>query len=164
MTNSSERASDLASDLARRPKLRSDTPEMIPKRLLQAMLALVLATVALVGYSALTGRDHVGVPQPSTIVSERQIILEGHSAQAVTVYNADKSVLLDLPHGGFVTVIQSGLQTNRRKHGIDPLLPVRLVKYKNGRLTIEDDLTGWSAELYAFGADNRAAFERLLVQ
>lgn len=146
------------------PKLRSNNPEVIPKKLLLAMLTLVLATVALVGYAALTGRDHVGVPKPSAVVSERQIILEGHSAQAVTVYNTDKSVLIDLPHGGFVTVIQSGLQTTRRKFGIDPLLPVRLVKYQNGRLTIEDDLTGWSAELYAFGADNQASFERLLNQ
>ena len=153
-----------SSKMARMPKLRSENPEMIPKRLLLGMLALALSTVALVGYSALTGRDHVGVPKPSPIVSERQIILEGHSAQAVTVYNVDKSVMIDLPHGGFVTVIQSGLQTTRRKFGIDPLLPVRLVKYKNGRLTIEDDLTGWSAELYAFGSDNRAAFERLLAQ
>ena len=153
-----------SSDTARTPKLRSENPEMIPKRLLLGMLALALSTVVLVGYAALTGRDQVGVPKPSTIVSERQIILEGHSAQAVTVYNVDKSVIIDLPHGGFVTVIQSGLETTRRKFGIDPLLPVRLVKYKNGRLTIEDDLTGWSAELYAFGSDNRAAFERLLAQ
>ena len=106
-------STDLATDLARTPKLRSENPEMIPKRLLQGMLALVLATVALVGYAALTGRAHVGVPQPSTVVSERQIILEGHSAQAVTVYNIDKSVMIDLPHGGFVTVIQSGLETTR---------------------------------------------------
>ena len=150
--------------LPRTPKLRSDNPEMIPLPLLRGMLVLVLAVVALVSYSVLTGRDHVGVPQPSVVVKERQIILEGHSAQAVTVYNIDKSVLIDLPHGGFVTVIQSGLATERRKFGIDPLLPVRLVKYKNGRLTIEDDLTGWSAELYAFGADNTASIEKLLAQ
>lgn len=153
-----------SSELSRTPKLRSENPEMIPKKLLLGMLALVLATVALVGFSAVTGRDHVGVPKPAAVVSERQIILEGHSAQAVTVYNADKTVLIDLPHGGFVTVIQSGLATERRKFGIDPMLPVRLVKYENGRLVIEDDLTGWSAELYAFGADNQASFERLLTQ
>lgn len=148
----------------RTPKLRSDNPEMIPMPLLRGMLVLVLATVALVAFSVLTGRDHVGVPKPSPVVTEREIILQGHSAQAVTVMNADGTVLIDLPHGGFVTVIQSGLATERRKFGIDPLLPVRLVRYQNGRLTIEDSLTGWSAELYAFGADNKAAFERLLAQ
>jgi putative photosynthetic complex assembly protein len=148
--------------LPRTPKLRSDNPEMIPLPLLRGMLALALATVALVAFAALTGREPVGVPQPSAIVTERPIVLQGHSAQAVTVLNVDGTVLVDLPHGGFVTVIQSSLATERRKHGVDPLLPVRLVKYENGRLTIEDDHTGWSAELYAFGADNKAAFERLL--
>lgn len=152
------------STLIRNPKLHSDNPEMIPLPLLRGMLVLVLATVALVGYAALTGRAHVGVPKVSTVVTERQIVLEGHSAQAVTVKNVDGTVLVDLPHGGFVTVIQSGLATERRKYGIDPELPVRLVQYENGRLTVEDDLTGWSAELYAFGADNKAAFERLLSQ
>jgi putative photosynthetic complex assembly protein len=150
--------------LPRTPKLRSDNPEMIPTPLLRAMLVLVLATVAVVAFSVLTGRDHVGVPKPSAIVSEREIVLQGHTAQAVTVMKTDGTVLIDLPHGGFVTVIQSGLATERRKFGIDPLLPVRLVQYQNGRLTVEDDQTGWSAELYAFGADNKAAFERLLAQ
>lgn len=153
-----------STNLPRTPKLRSENPEMIPRALLRGMLVLVLATLALVSFAVLTGRDHVGVPKEAAIINERQIILQGHSAQAVTVLNVDGSVMLDLPHGGFVTVIQSGLATERRKHGIDPLLPVRLVKYENGRLTIEDDETGWSAELYAFGADNEAAFERLLAQ
>lgn len=152
------------STLPRKPKLRSENPEMIPKALLRGMLTLVLATLAVVSFSVVTGRNHVGVPKPSTVVQEREIILQGHSAQAVTVLNLDGSVMLDLPHGGFVTVIQSGLATERRKHGVDPLLPVRLVRYENGRLTVEDDHTGWSAELYAFGADNKAAFERLLAQ
>lgn len=152
------------STLPRTPKLRSDNPEMIPKVLLRGMLGLVLATLAVVTFSVLTDRDHVGVPKPSTVVQQREIVLQGHSAQAVTVLNTDGTVMLDLPHGGFVTVIQSGLATERRKHGVDPLLPVRLVRYENGRLTIEDDHTGWSAELYAFGADNTAAFERLMAQ
>jgi putative photosynthetic complex assembly protein len=152
------------STMPRTPKLRSDNPEMIPKALLRGMLALVVATVALVGYASVTDRPLVGVPKPSAVVREQMIVLQGHSAQAVTVINADGTIMLNLPHGGFVTVIQSGLATERRKYGIDPLLPVRLVQYENGRLTIEDDHTGWSAELYAFGADNKAAFERLLSQ
>jgi putative photosynthetic complex assembly protein len=61
-------------------------------------------------------------------------------------------------------VIQNGLATERKKHRVDPLLPVRIVEYANGRLAVEDPETGWSIELYAFGAENRAAFERLLDQ
>ena len=139
-------------------------PAMIPTNLLLAMLALVLASVILTGYSALTGRDQVGVPKPADILAERSIILQGGGAQAVTVLAADGSLLIDLPHGGFITVIQNGLERARLTAGVDKLLPVRIVKFANGRLTVVDDYSGWTAELGAFGNDNRAAFERLMSQ
>jgi putative photosynthetic complex assembly protein len=128
------------------------------------MLALALATLAVVSLAVATGRAPTGVPAQADVLREKWIVLEGLNAQAVIVRDADGQVLMDLPHGGFVTVIQSGLATERRKHGVDPLKPLRIVEYANGRLVAEDPETGWSAELYAFGADNKAAFERLLDQ
>ena len=142
----------------------SDDKDMIPKPLLWAMLALVLSSLVVVGFSVLTGRAPVGVPKPAAIVAERSIILQGGGAQAVTVLAADGSVLIDLPHGGFITVIQNGMERARHTAGVDKLLPLRIVEYANGRLTAVDDYTGWSAELGAFGSDNRAAFERLMSQ
>jgi putative photosynthetic complex assembly protein len=138
------------------------TPDMIPRPLLLAMLALVLATLALTSFAALTGRAPVGQPIDAAIVQERSVILQGKSAQAVTVLDAQGQLMMDLPHGGFITVIQSGLARARTVARVDHSLPVRIVEYANGRLTVIDDATGWSAELGAFGSDNRAAFERLL--
>jgi putative photosynthetic complex assembly protein len=138
--------------------------ELIPKGLLLAMLALVVASLALVSYAVWSGRAHVGQPIPAAILAERDVILDGHGAKAVTVRATDGSVLLDLAHGGFITVIQNSLERVRYVHGIDKTLPVRLVHYANGRLTIIDPETGWSAELGDFGSDNKAAFERLMSQ
>jgi putative photosynthetic complex assembly protein len=152
------------SPLIHEPGFHSRNPEMVPKALLLGMLALALATVAIVSFASLTGREPVAQPAAAAVLREKWIVLEGLSAQAVIVRNTDGSVLLDLPHGGFVTVIQSGIHTERRKHGVDQTKPVRIVEYANGRLVAEDPATGWSAELYAFGADNKAAFERLLDQ
>ncbi len=135
--------------------------EMIPKALLRGMLALVLVSLALTTYAVVTDRPRVGVPAPAAIVSQRAVILDGKNAQAVTVRTPDGAVLLDLARGGFITVIQNAMATERKRYGVDPLLPVNLVKYANGRFTVEDPETGWSAELYAFGGDNKAAFERL---
>jgi putative photosynthetic complex assembly protein len=146
------------------PAFRDRDREMIPRTLLRAMAALVLASLAIVSFAVLTGRDTVGRPAAAAVTAERTIALIGGGAQAVTVLDAHGAVLADLAHGGFVTVVQNGLMTTRRRHGIDPDRPVRLVAYANGRLAIEDPLTGWSVELYAFGADNRAAFERLLAR
>ena len=148
----------------RQPALRNQKAEMIPTALLRGMLALALVTLAITTVAVVTDRPTVGQPKASEVVASRAIILEGLDAQAVTVRNTDGSVLMDLPHGGFVTVIQNGLATERRKHQVDPLKPVRIVEYQNGRLAVEDPETGWSIELYAFGQDNKAAFERLLDQ
>ena len=52
----------------------------------------------------------------------------------------------------------------RTTAGVDQTKPVRIVEYANHRLTVLDAFTGWSAELGAFGSDNRAAFERLMSQ
>ena len=142
----------------------SDSPDMIPKPLLWAMLVLVLSSLALVSFAVYTGRAHVGVPKAAAIVAERDIILKGGGAQAVTVLDTNGAVLMDLPHGGFITVIQNAMERARFTDGVDKMLPIRIVKYENGRLTALDDYTGWSAELGAFGSDNRAAFERLMSQ
>ncbi len=151
------------------PYISSSSPrqherEMIPRVLLWGMFALAMAALVITSVSVMTGRDRVGVPAPSTPVAERMLILEGKSAQSVVVRDADGTVLLDLPHGGFITVIQSAMARARLVARIEGNPPMRIVKYQNGRLVAEDPATGWSAELYAFGGDNKAAFERLLAE
>ncbi len=136
--------------------------EMIPRTLLLGMAALALSTLALASYSVVSGRAHVGVPVAGTAVHSTPIVLIGKSAQAVVVERPDGTVLADLPHGGFITVIQSGMARERLVHGIKDNPPINIVAYDNGRLVAEDPTTGWSAELYAFGSDNRAAFVRLI--
>lgn len=141
---------------------RRPEKEMIPKGLLIAMAALALSSLVLVSYSVLTKRPHEGVPAASQPVSETLLILEGQSAQAVTVRDKDGKLLMDLPHGGFITVIQNAMTRERTVAGVQGNPPVKIVRYENGRLVAEDPATGWTAELYAFGDDNKAAFERLL--
>jgi putative photosynthetic complex assembly protein len=148
--------------LVHAPGFHSRDKDLVPRALLWAMFGLAMSALVITGFAVLTGREPVAQPEASTVLRDRWIVLEGHDAKAVTVRNVDGTVMLDLPHGGFVTVIQSGLVTERRKHKVDALLPVRIVEYANGRLAVEDPETGWSIELYAFGSDNKAAFERLL--
>jgi putative photosynthetic complex assembly protein len=146
------------------PGFRSREKELVPRTLLWAMFALAMSALAITVFASVTDRPPEGQPQAAEVLRERWIVLEGHGAKAVTVRDVDGAVLADMSHGGFVTVIQNGLQTERKRHAADPLRPVRIVEYKNGRLAVEDPDTGWSVELYAFGGENKAAFERLLDQ
>lgn len=144
------------------PGIHHPETGMIPTRMLVAMAFLVASALAIVGAASISGRPVVGVPQASAVTAERLLILEGHGAKAVTVRNIDGSVIADMAHGGFVTVVQNGLERVRRVHGVALDLPVRLVRHADGRLSLIDPETDWNVELYAFGSDNKAAFERLL--
>jgi len=136
--------------------------EIIPKVLLRAMFGLALASLIIASYASFTGRTPVGRPEAAAVLAERMIILQGGGSKAVKVLDADGTLLLDLPHGGFITVVQNAMETERGRSGIDPLLPLRLVSYANGRLTVEDPETGWSVETQGFGSYNEAAFRQLL--
>jgi putative photosynthetic complex assembly protein len=138
--------------------------QMIPKGLLIGMGLLALSALGLASYASFTDRPLEGVPVTGKVIRERTLILQGHDAQAVTVLDESGAVLADMAHGGFVTVVQNALATARHRHGVDQSLPVRLVEYEGNRLVLEDPATGESFELYAFGSNNKAAFERLLDQ
>lgn len=147
--------------LADRP---STEREMIPRALLWAMLGLALSALAITAFAVLTDRPPVGQPVPGKVVAERELILEGRSAQAVTVFAKDGTLIADMDHGGFVTVIQNAIQRARTVARVEGNPPIKIVKYDNGRLVAEDPASGASIELYAFGKDNKAAVERLLDQ
>lgn len=144
------------------PMRHEDSRSMAPPVLIRGLFGMAMLSVAMVAWAQWTDLPQSGVPQASEVVQERVFSLIGGGAQAVTVLDENGALLADLAHGGFVTVIQNGLQRARQVHGVDPDLPIRVVRYANGRLTAHDDITGWSVELASFGADNRAAFERLM--
>lgn len=141
---------------------RADNNDMIPIGLVRGMFGLVAVTLALVTYASVTGREQVAIPAPAPIVQEWTISLVGNDAQSVTVLDQHGNLIADMDHGGFVTVIQNGLMTMRRRHGIDSTLPLQIVQFENGRLAAIDPLTDYRVELTQFGSDNQAAFERLL--
>ncbi len=141
---------------------RQDKNDMIPIGLVRMMFALPVAALILVGYASLTDRQRVAIPPAAPVEQSWTISLVGHDAQAVSVYDAEGALLADLEHGGFVTVIQNGLMTMRRRHGLDPTLPIDIVRFENGRLAAIDPLTDYRVELTQFGRDNQAALERLL--
>ncbi|NBB98891.1 MAG: photosynthetic complex assembly protein [Alphaproteobacteria bacterium] len=141
---------------------RQDNNDMIPVGLVRAMFALPVLALILVTYASVTGREKAAVPPPAPVEQQWSLRMIGHDAQAVTVLRADGSVLADMDHGGFVTVIQNGLMTMRRRHDIDPTLPVDIIRFENGRLAAIDPLTDYRVELNVFGPENHAAFEAML--
>lgn len=145
--------------------LRERDREMIPKQLLRAMLLLVVTCLALVTAATVSDRPLVAVPPANVaVLQERSIKLYGEMDGSARVYDADGTLIVDLPadKGGFIAGIASVMARERGKIGVPADLPIRLVRFADGRLGLRDDVTGWHAELIGFGADNFASFARLL--
>jgi putative photosynthetic complex assembly protein len=136
--------------------------DKIPAGLVRMMAALALATLGIVTFAVVSERPRVGVPHAAPVVQERRMVLLEGQHNAVTALDEEGRQIVALDNGGFISVVLNGLNHERRKQGAAMDSVVTLTRYANGRLTLSDSATGWSAELQAFGAGNMAAFERLL--
>jgi putative photosynthetic complex assembly protein len=143
---------------------KSYDKEMIPRILLRAMLALVLSVLALVTYARLTDMPLSATPPVGAVVVERTILLTGELSGAATIRETDGTLIADMSpeEGGFVSGIYRVLVRERTKHRVALDSPVILRRQDNGRVSIHDPSTGWSADLMGFGIDNARVFARLL--
>ncbi|GAA0290345.1 photosynthetic complex assembly protein PuhC [Rhodovulum strictum] len=151
-------------DPQKRPR-KTDGMEKIPTIMIKAMFGMVLLALALVTWARVTDKPLSALPDHNApIAIERQIVIEGSNSGRATVYDTEGNIIREFGplEGGFISGIWRVLRHERGKIDAPVDAPVRLVRYESGRLSLYDDLTGWRAELIGFGADNAAAFARLL--
>lgn len=146
--------------------IHAEDKDLVPRRMVRAMLALVLLVLALVSVARLTGQPLISTPPPGAVTAERLIVLDGDMAGAAQVHTPDGALIADLTpeEGGFISGVHRVLLHERKKHGVAPDAPVLLLQRDTGRLELHDPSTGWRADLMGFGADNARAFARLLAQ
>lgn len=156
----SDRTASLANQMKHRDR------EMVPKVLVRAMFALMFISVALVAIARWTDMPLRGVAPDSPIVAERMITLQGseNRADGVAVLDEAGSQIAHstLNKSGFIDVISASIARERAVAGVTTNDPLRLVRRENGHTAILDPATGWSIELIGYGADNVAAFARLI--
>ncbi|MEW9921727.1 photosynthetic complex assembly protein PuhC [Marimonas sp. MJW-29] len=150
------------SSLANQMKMRDR--EMVPRVLVMAMFALMVASLALVSFAVLTDQPLRGVPADSPVVAERAITLEGTRNAGVRVLDASGAEIAhsQMRRAGFIDVIWVAISRERKVQGITGNPDLRLVRFANGHTAIIDPATDWSIELIGYGKDNIAAFARLL--
>ena len=138
--------------------------DMVPAVLVKAMFALMLASVALVGYASITDRPVIAVPAHSDIVAEREITLIGDRSTGVQVFAADGTPLAHSTDdkAGFIDVIWVSVNRERIVQNAATDAPLRVVRRENGHVAVIDDTTGWKIELIGYGQDNVAAFAKLI--
>ncbi|MDF1727740.1 MAG: photosynthetic complex assembly protein PuhC [Sulfitobacter sp.] len=150
------------SPLAHQMKARDR--EMVPRALILAMFGLMVASLALVSFAQLTDQPLRGVAAESAVVRSLPITLDGTRSDGVAVLDAEGRQIAhsDQRRAGFIGVIWISVGRARKLQGIEGNPPLDLQRLENGHTNIFDPATGWSIELIGYGADNVAAFAKLI--
>lgn len=138
--------------------------ELIPRRLVIALFSMAIAAVLLVSFAVLTDRPLEGQPKEAPVVASRTIVIEADGAGLLVTDAGTGNEVLDLSNGGFISVVNDGLERARHIHGVEDNPPVTLTLYENNRLSLADPATGWRTELSSFGPGNVRVWMNLLVK
>jgi putative photosynthetic complex assembly protein len=147
-----------------KPRIHATEKELVPRILVRAMFGMVMICLLMVSlYTWLGGPAQYTAPD-SPVVIEKTLYLEGNMSGSAKVYAEDRSLIAEYSseEGGFLSGMWRVLQRERTKARVDLNGPVIVRARENNRLEIFDPSTGWGADLMGFGADNSAAFARLL--
>ncbi len=138
--------------------------EMVPRALVVAMFALMIGTLGLATVSRLTDAPRAGVVAVSPVVQTLDIVLIGNRNGAYAVQDTAGTVLAmsDADKAGFIGVMGRVVERKRATANLPVADPVQLHRHENGTLSIRDKSTGMDIALIGYGADNVAAFARLL--
>ena len=138
--------------------------ELVPRALVIAMFGLMVATMGLVTFAQVTDHPQIGVVVEAPVVTERQVVLRGDRSGVYTVHDlAGRQIAVsNADRAGFIGVIGRVFDRERMMKGAAPDAPITVLRRDNGHVAIRDDATGLSVELIGYGADNVAAFARLL--
>ncbi len=124
---------------------------------------LLSATLLLVSMNEVT--DSRPTSQTVDQLAFRDLRFEDGPDGSIVVYDVAAGELIETVAAGgdgFVRATLRGLARDRKIAGLGPEAPFRLAAWADGRLTLEDPVTGRFVELTGFGQTNAHAFGRLL--
>jgi putative photosynthetic complex assembly protein len=138
--------------------------QQFPKAALLGAAALISVSLGLV---AMSRHNDVGATRmPVTpAVTTRELRFEDMANGGITVYDARaERVVTTVQPGtnGFLRGVLRSLARERRREQVGALPPFQLTRWADGRLSIEDPMTGERVNLEVFGPTNVAVFAQLL--
>ncbi|HJQ58797.1 MAG TPA: photosynthetic complex assembly protein PuhC [Vineibacter sp.] len=140
----------------------AETP--IPRGVLIGAAVLVAMSIALAGTARITGIGTTRMP-PASLVESRELRFADRQDGSIAVFDAanGETVAVVAPGtNGFLRGALRGLARERKRQDIGAGPAFRLVRWADGRLTLEDPTTTRVVDLAAFGTTNAAVFAELL--
>jgi putative photosynthetic complex assembly protein len=134
----------------------------MPRGPLIAAAGLVVISLFAVGLARLNGLEPVRWT-PAPVVESHDLFFFDRPGGAVDVFeNGEQIAVLPSGYDGFVRVVLRSFTRDRKLRGLGREEPFRIRRHADGRLTIEDRATFRTVDLAGFGADNIAAFARII--
>lgn len=145
-------------------QMRHRDKEMVPRLLVQAMFALMAASLAIVAYAQWFDVPDRGVLIEAPIVQSLDITMSGERNGTYVVTDANGEILVSSADekAGFIGVIGRVIERDRLVNNVIGNPPVQVVRRENGNIAIIDDSVDLRVELIGYGKDNIAAFAKLL--
>jgi putative photosynthetic complex assembly protein len=133
---------------------------------LLAASGLVVATLVAVTAVRVTGVGAEHEPDAAA-VETRDFRFEDRPDGSIVVLDATGTKLYDTVSpgtNGFLRGTMRGLARERKREGVSPELPFRLIGRADGKLTLEDPGTGRRVDVGSFGPTNAAAFAGIMAK
>lgn len=137
----------------------------IPRPILIGIAAIMVLSLGLVAVARLTGFK-LGQPEPSEVRIQRDLMFVDQSDGSIAVIEAGNHQEIDRLEPGSNNFIRGSLHALARGHrdvtGPKNEAVFRLTQWADGRLSLDDLVSGAHMELQAYGPTNRDEFSRLL--
>ena len=137
-----------------------------PRAPLIAVGALVLGTVLAVATVRVTGFGAQHVPD-APVVQTRELRFEDRPDGSIAVLDASGRHVVETvapESNGFLRGTMRGLARERKRQGVAPEVPFRMLGHADGRLTLDDPATGRRVDLGSFGPTNAAVFAHIMAE
>ncbi len=134
-----------------------------PRGPLAGAALLVVFALVTVAFVRLTGIGASHIPDAEAVL-EREFRFEDRPDGSIAVVDARDGRTVETVTGaaGFLRGTLRGLARERKRQGVGPEQPFRLVGRADGRLTLIDPTTGRRVDLESFGPTNAGVFAQML--
>lgn len=136
----------------------------VPRGALLIAGTLALSVIALAAAAQRFGTGTLGERTNAQVVASRALVFTDRADGSIGIFDAAHQEELQAISGagGFVRGAIRALARQRRLAHVGAEVPFHLIKWSDGRLTLDDSSTHNHLELDAYGSVNRDAFDALL--
>ena len=142
--------------------MQDNRKELVPKGLLYGIFGMVLLSLVFVFSTSDSSRAKLVEPGSSEVLGSRVLHLTKLDDGSVALSNLENEEIFNSRDGksGFLSVIMTGLEYNRKKLGIElsDSYSVKITKLSSGRISLEDNQAEWSLNVTSFGSKNSELF------